>query len=387
MDFKPLLDALRLICDLLPENDDYLIHAGNQQYDGRRLTLALLNHGRSPNSIADNLWHETVFLRSRVNKLSKFLVAEGVESLFDITSSSGRIAPTDGVTWRDAAVQFSQSKELMRVMLEWATMVFEDLLFPIRRYGPISANVKSSSSTRNSNSSRDSNVRFRILARDGSVSPVGRAIDESAPEDILDSYPDRAAKLEAAHIMPFMLSNYSTMQALLSMFAGTNVEAVLGKKGINHPSNIFCTDPDTHLRFDQFFIGIEYLNGQYFLRKVNPRKARGAYISHCQDGEEVIFGLGPQGRAIDLPDGELFNIHLAIGNVLHASGAGEVINKVLQDEEDYDDGIVEDVASAARISAFALRMALNRVHAVDQNESPPGNDGCSNKLQEARKGV
>ncbi|KAJ8103718.1 hypothetical protein POJ06DRAFT_242660 [Lipomyces tetrasporus] len=263
-------------------------------------------------------------------------------------------------------------------MLEWATKVFEDLLFSIRRYGPISAKMKSSSSTRKSNSSRDSNVRFRILARDGSVSPVGRAIDESAPEDIRDSYPDRATKLEAAHIMPFMLSKYSTMQTLLSMFAGTNMEAILGRNGINGPSNIFCTDHDTRLKFDQFFIGIEYLNGQYWLRKVNPRKARGPFISHCQDGEEVIFGLGPQGPV---------QHSFSIGNVLHASGAGEVINKVLQDEEDYDDGIVEDVASAARISAFALRMALKRVQAVDPNESSPGDDGCSNKLQEARKGV
>ncbi|KAK9234059.1 hypothetical protein V1525DRAFT_84561 [Lipomyces kononenkoae] len=189
-----------------------------------------------------------------------------------------------------------------------------------------------------------------------------------------------------------MLSNYSTMQTLSSMFAGTNVEATLGGKSINSPSNIFCTDHDTHLKFDQFVIGIEYLNDQYWLRKVNPRKARGLRITHCQDGEEVIFGQGPQSRAIDLPDGELFNIHLAIGNVLHASGAGEVINQLLQDEEDYDDGIVEDGASAARISAFALRMALKRVQAVDSNESPnespPGDDGdCSSKQQESGKGV
>ncbi|KAK9244294.1 hypothetical protein V1506DRAFT_522867 [Lipomyces tetrasporus] len=167
------------------------------------------------------------------------------------------------------------------------------------------------------------------------------------PEDLLDSFSDRVEELEAAHIIPLMLSRYSTMQKLLSMFAGTNVEAILKGNNINSPSNLFCTDHGTHLKFDEFIVGIEYLN---------DRKARGAYIAQCQDGEEITFGLGPQGHAIDLPYGELFNIHLAIANVLHASGAGEVINKVLQDEADFNDGIIEDEASASRISAFALKL-------------------------------
>ncbi|KAK9325313.1 hypothetical protein V1517DRAFT_190625 [Lipomyces orientalis] len=229
---------------------------------------------------------------------------------------------------------------------------------------------------------------MEILAMDGLISPVGRAVDETAPEDVLDSYSDRVTKLEAAHIMPFMLSNYSTMQSLLSMFAGTNIESILGGRGINHPSNIFCTDHDTHLKFDQFIIGVEYLNGQYLLRKVDPRKARGPFIAHCQDGEELIFGLGPKGRSVDLPDGELFNIHLAIGNVLHASGAGEVIDRVLQDEEDFNNGIVEDEASSSRISAFALKLALRRELAIDSTESPSDSDAEeSNKQQEGGKGV
>ncbi|KAK9325314.1 hypothetical protein V1517DRAFT_314574 [Lipomyces orientalis] len=166
MDFRPLLDALRHTCTLLPENDDFMIHAANQQYDGRRLTLALLNHGRSPSSIADNLWHEIVLLPNRVNKLSMLFVADGVSSLIDVTSSSGRISPAGGVTWRDAAVKFSQSKELMRIVLDWVTKVFEYVLFPIRRYRPIPSTLKSSSSTRKSNSSsRDSNVRSRVSMR------------------------------------------------------------------------------------------------------------------------------------------------------------------------------------------------------------------------------
>ncbi|KAK9319216.1 hypothetical protein V1517DRAFT_333252 [Lipomyces orientalis] len=386
MDFRTLLDGLRLVCMLLPHDDDsYMINVANQHYDGRRLISALLNHGRCPPSIADDLWHEIV-LHDRLNKLSTFLVADDVSSLGDVTCSSGQISPADGITWLDAAVEFSKSQDLVRAMWEWALKVFENLFVPIRRGGPISASLKSS---RSSSSSRDSNVRVRILARDGPISPVGRAIDESAPEDFLDSFSDRVEELEAAHIMPLMLSRYSTMQKLLSMFAGTNVEAILKGNNINSSSNLFCTDHGTHLKFDEFIVGIEYLNDRYWLRKVVARKARGAYIAQCQDGEEITFGLGPQGHAIDLPDGELFNIHLAIANVLHASGAGEVINKVLQDEAEFNDGIVEDEASASRISAFALKMALLREQAVASTEpASDDDDGAnSNKHHDGGKGI
>ncbi|KAK9358573.1 hypothetical protein V1504DRAFT_471064 [Lipomyces starkeyi] len=370
MDFRPLLDALRLICNFLPDNDDFMVDAADQQCDSRRLTFALLNEGCSSNSISDNLWHEAVFLRSRVSKLLAFLVADGVSSLCEVTSSSGRISPTHGVTWRDAAFEFSRSKELVCVMREWATSIFENLLFPIRRGASIPASMKSSSSSHKPVLSRDSSIRSRvkaqltsghawILARDGPIAPVGRAIDRSAPQGVLDTYSDRVMNLEAAHIMPFKLSEHPPMQTLLSMFGGTNMEAILRGKSINSPSNIFCTDHDTHELFDEFVIGVNYLDGRYWLRKVVTSKAIGAFISHTQDGEEVIFGLGPQ----------LFNIHLAICNVLHASGAGAVINKVLQDEADFNEGIVKDDASASRISAFALKMALKMVQAVDSNES------------------
>ncbi|KAK9366319.1 hypothetical protein V1509DRAFT_641862 [Lipomyces kononenkoae] len=49
--------------------------------------------------------------------------------------------------------------------------------------------------------------------------------------------------------------------------------------------------------------------------------------------------------------------------MLHASGVGEVINKFLQDEDDYKEGIVKDEASSARILAFALQQALNGLEA------------------------
>ncbi|KAK9319478.1 hypothetical protein V1517DRAFT_369788 [Lipomyces orientalis] len=232
----------------------------------------------------------------------------------------------------EAASELSQSEGLMRIMREWKTNIFEKLLLPMRIYSQIADSVKSSSSSRKSKLCRDSDVKDIILARDGMISPVGRAIDKSAQRHIRQSAPERVVRLQAAHIMPFKLAKYSAMQALLSMFAGTSVEAILRDGGIISPN--------------LFIIGVEYLNGQYRLRKIVPEDAdEGPFMSHC-----------------------------SIARVLHASGAGEVINNILEDGEKYNDGIVEDEASAARISAFAVKMAL-------------GNAGCGNKQQECGKGI
>ncbi|KAK9238783.1 hypothetical protein V1525DRAFT_425141 [Lipomyces kononenkoae] len=228
------------------------------------------------------------------------------------------------------------------------------MLLPLRQGSAIPPSLRSASG---SSSSRDASVRARVLRRDGPISPLGQAIDFSAAEYILNANPERVERLEAAHIMPFMVAKYSSMQTLLSMFAGTNLWTILKDKNINSPCNIFCTNHGTHELFDEFVIG-----------------ALGPFITHCQDGEELVFGNGPEGTTIDLPDGELFNIHLAIANVLHASGAGEVIDKVLQDEEEYKEGTVTDEVSGSRILAFALRQALNGLKATDSIDSPTGSD-------------
>ncbi|KAK9235558.1 hypothetical protein V1525DRAFT_348075, partial [Lipomyces kononenkoae] len=205
-----------------------------------------------------------------------------------------------------------------------------------------------------------------ILARDGVISPIGQAIDDSAPLDIQQSNPTKVTHLQAAHIIPFTVSRYRTMQRLLSMFAGSsNLQSKLRGVSINSPSNIFCTDCYTHLLFDEFAIGIETANGRYWLRKLDLGRAAVGFIRDSADGDEICFAIGPEGNHIAVPDGELLNIHLAIGRVLRASGAGEIISRILKDEDDYNEGIVRDASSAARISAFAPKLKLNRLQ--DEN--------------------
>ncbi|KAK9325831.1 hypothetical protein V1517DRAFT_365102 [Lipomyces orientalis] len=169
-----------------------------------------------------------------------------------------------------------------------------------------------------------------MLAMDGVVSPVGQAISDSAPLDTRQSNRTRVVHLQAAHIMPFMVFRYTKLQRLLSMFAGgTNLQSKL-----------------------------------YWLRELDVKLAANGFIGHRPDGDEIIFGMGPQGNDIALPDGELLNIHLDLAIV---------ISKILMDEEDYNEGNMKDTSSAARISALALSLELKRLQ-----DEHSGND----RLQE-----
>ncbi|KAK9331456.1 hypothetical protein V1520DRAFT_82807 [Lipomyces starkeyi] len=226
---------------------------------------------------------------------------------------------------------------------------------------------KSACSPTTSSSSGDPTLKSLIIRRDGVISPVGKAIDISVQRHLRQSVNAMIVPLEVAHIILFKTSKRQTMQKLLSMFAGTNVEKKPNGSVINHPSDIFCTVSFTHALFEDFAIGVEYLDDKYWLRKLDPERVTSPFVGQSTNGEVTDFGQGLHGSGVALPDGELFNIHLAIGRVLHASGAGEIINKILRDEEDYNGGNVCDADVAARISAFSLKMELNMLQDVEDN--------------------
>ncbi|KAK9318796.1 hypothetical protein V1517DRAFT_377031 [Lipomyces orientalis] len=296
MDQKTLLDALTTVWTIVPDDARFHVPVANHQYGVRLLILSLLNHGYSPNSIADDLWYDLVIRNNRVNLLSEFFVLNDVSSLMDIKSSSGTLPPADGTTWH---CQPSDSLNLMAYGRQYCT-------------GP------------------------RILARDGVVSPVGQAIDNSAPLavrpplDVRQSNRARVVRL-----------SYNTVHGVQNLR--------LGLKTLTEGTG--CAN-----------LAVE--------------RAAYGFIGDRSNGDEIIFGMAPQANHIALPDGELFNIHLAIGRVRHASGAGEVISKIMRDEEDYNEGNVKDASSAARISALELKLELKRLEDEDSE---------SDILQERRR--
>ena len=59
-----------------------------------------------------------------------------------------------------------------------------------------------------------------------------------------------------------------------------------------------------------------------------------------EDGDEIVFRKGENGRVIDAPDPSLCNLKLAIARVMHASGASGLIDEVYGDDDD-DEAIVD----------------------------------------------
>jgi hypothetical protein len=52
------------------------------------------------------------------------------------------------------------------------------------------------------------------------------------------------------------------------------------------------------------------------------------------DGDEVLFNRGADGQRLDGPEPRYCNLKLALGRVLHASGAADMINKMCFDDDD-----------------------------------------------------
>jgi hypothetical protein len=52
-----------------------------------------------------------------------------------------------------------------------------------------------------------------------------------------------------------------------------------------------------------------------------------------QDGDEIKFGEGKDGDEIGSPDPNICNLHLAVAQVSAASGAAELFDKHLEDDD------------------------------------------------------
>ncbi|KAK9234636.1 hypothetical protein V1525DRAFT_391257 [Lipomyces kononenkoae] len=72
---------------------------------------------------------------------------------------------------------------------------------------------------------------------------------------------------------------------------------------------------------------------------------------HLEDGE-LVSGQGP--AQIPLSSALFCNIQLAVGRVLRASGAAEVIDKILEDEESLSCGNLEELGGMQGLDELAL---------------------------------
>ncbi|KAI9777150.1 MAG: hypothetical protein M1816_004907 [Peltula sp. TS41687] len=186
---------------------------------------------------------------------------------------------------------------------------------------------------------REKRFREDCLRRDGNKCVVTGCYDirqESllSQEELSEMTP---AFVEAAHILPFSLGQYTKNQewssatiweALYRYFPSL---AQFKGEHINDPSNGMILLRDLHLAFGSFMLAFESTGTEhtYNLKMYQFRPGVYAVVWPCNN--QVTFATtDPQ---IPLPNPKLLEAHAAIARVLQATGMGEFIEKSLRERE------------------------------------------------------
>ncbi|PGH06111.1 hypothetical protein AJ80_08217 [Polytolypa hystricis UAMH7299] len=119
----------------------------------------------------------------------------------------------------------------------------------------------------------------------------------------------------------------------------TITAANLTSGALNRPDNGILLESAAHAAFDSYRNGIECDNDEYHLIFIDDCFPPPLSL-HGRNGRTLPFGswqrrnANPNVPLEPLPNKSYLRMHLALARVLHASGADEIIDKILQDEED-----------------------------------------------------
>ncbi|KKZ67875.1 hypothetical protein EMCG_06404 [[Emmonsia] crescens] len=164
--------------------------------------------------------------------------------------------------------------------------------------------------------------------------------DDSAQDDEGNQLRGQSfAYLEVAHIIPHSLTQSdadgqlsdSKKAALmvLNMF-DCNVSHVIDGVNIDRPFNAMSLTPNFHTDFGNFSVFFEPVPGQMHTYHIDTFHPAG--ILPVLPVTRTFYLTSDQ--SIEPPSPRLLAIHRAIAYILHLSGAGEYIDKILQDMEE-----------------------------------------------------
>jgi len=164
-----------------------------------------------------------------------------------------------------------------------------------------------------------------------------------------------------AHIIPLSVYTKTVVHSAIEMFTGSEVRAADVQNFINHPVNAINIENGAHVSMDQHLAwGIEAIvnndnnTWKYYFRVVRPDDIYGSI--QLNDGDEIVFGQGKHGKEIAFPSPQICNLHLAIARVFAASGAAEVLDKIMKDEgEDQFPLSIADEVSRRLIMLVTVR--------------------------------
>ncbi|KAJ8102935.1 hypothetical protein POJ06DRAFT_235879 [Lipomyces tetrasporus] len=293
---------------------------GNNPSEVISLALALLEVNYNPALLSNDLWTSLTDEAEKILALSDFLSPVGApfRRIFAVKGLTPR-APRN---WDGVARQFRESKLLMKVLENWTSLFFYDMLVPMMAKGRTPTPSEGGSTARR----KQMSLKKLLIQRDGWISPVGKMMDECAPPEVS---PVRrgygGVTLQAAHIVPFSANGHSLLRKMLAKFVGQDMEGLLTGESINDPSNALLLDALTHTAFGLFKFSVECQDDRYFFRKFAPNRKLPSEAS----------------RSVARPLPLLCNLRHAIGRVLWASGAAENIAKPLADEDELKDGHME----------------------------------------------
>lgn len=145
----------------------------------------------------------------------------------------------------------------------------------------------------------------------------------------------------------------------------------MAAEAVNHPRNGILLESNAHSDFDNYRWSVHCPSpGIYQAVKIHPGRRALSFLMPLQD---LAFGSGDPG--VEMPSAELFNLHLAVGRVLHMSGAGEAIDRLIRDEEELKcTGAWMDGSETA---AAILDTALARVNIACEWSKVAGIQGVS----------
>jgi len=151
-------------------------------------------------------------------------------------------------------------------------------------------------------------------------------------------FPPNFVPPRCAHIIPFSVHSKTQTLAAIEMFTGPVLNAQIIQDNINHPSNALNLESNAHELMDKYLAwGIEAISSgcrwKYYYRIVRPDRV--SAFTRLKDGDEISFGSGSGGDRVPLPDPRICNLHLAVSRVSYASGASEIFDQFL-DDEDHD---------------------------------------------------
>jgi hypothetical protein len=224
-------------------------------------------------------------------------------------------------------------------------------------------------------------LRAHCLKRDGNQCIISKTWDKNSP------YPAGAifAPLDATHIIPFALGAFKTDDErrqisevwvnILRYFPSLRSRLNMSPADVNKEDNIMMMLSSLHVEFGNFEVIFEATEtpNRYRL-KTFPTFS--SYFLSSLPSDKVVTLTCCDNR-YPLPNPIYLAVHAAIGNILHASGRAEVIDKLVRDLGDAGglglakDGStnIGDLLSVSQLSI--LSSGWNRLQPSTNDEAKP----------------